>query len=52
MSSLISNAELKSELEAILPRCNTLTIVSAFMTQPATRWLSSLIRTTNQKCSW
>ncbi|WP_318470826.1 phospholipase D-like domain-containing protein [Photobacterium leiognathi] len=43
MSSLISNAELKSELEAILPRCNTLTIVSAFMTQPATRWLSSLI---------
>ncbi|KJG30964.1 hypothetical protein C0W92_03855 [Photobacterium angustum] len=43
MSSLISNAELKSELEAILPSCNTLTIVSAFMTQPATRWLSSLI---------
>lgn len=43
MSSLISNAELKSELETILPNCNTLTIVSAFMTQPATRWLSSLI---------
>ncbi|WP_318445218.1 phospholipase D-like domain-containing protein [Photobacterium leiognathi] len=43
MSSLISNAELKSELEAILPSCNKLTIVSAFMTQPATRWLSSLI---------
>lgn len=43
MSSLISNAELKSELEAILPNCNTLTVISAFMTQPATRWLSSLI---------
>ncbi|MEZ8082741.1 hypothetical protein [Enterovibrio norvegicus] len=43
MSSLISNAELKSELEAILPNCRRLTIISAFMTQPATRWLSSLI---------
>ncbi|WP_318518026.1 phospholipase D-like domain-containing protein [Photobacterium leiognathi] len=43
MSSLISNAELKSELESLLPSCNTLTIVSAFMTQPATRWLNSLI---------
>lgn len=43
MSSLISNAEFKSELEAILPNCNTLTVISAFMTQPATRWLSSLI---------
>ncbi|EIK2269619.1 phospholipase D-like domain-containing protein [Vibrio cholerae] len=43
MSSLISNTELKSELEAILPNCNTLTVISAFMTQPATRWLSSLI---------
>ncbi|WP_394210981.1 phospholipase D-like domain-containing protein [Enterovibrio calviensis] len=43
MSSLISNAELKSELEAILPICSHLTIISAFITQSATRWLSTLI---------
>lgn len=47
MSSLISNTELKSELEAILPSCSRLTIISAFITQPATRWLSDLI-TDNQ----
>lgn len=47
MSSLISNTELKSELEAILPSCSRLTVISAFMTQPATRWLSDLI-TDNQ----
>ncbi|MBF4236783.1 hypothetical protein PL85_06690 [Vibrio anguillarum] len=43
MSGLISNSELKAELEALLPHCNRLTIISAFMTQPATRWLSSLM---------
>ncbi|MCF1459643.1 MAG: phospholipase D-like domain-containing protein [Shewanella sp.] len=42
MPSLISNTELKSELEAILPTCSRLTIISAFITQPATRWLSDL----------
>ncbi|MGE6435045.1 phospholipase D-like domain-containing protein [Shewanella baltica] len=47
MSSLISNTELKLELEAILPSCSRLTIISAFITQPATRWLSDLI-TDNQ----
>ena len=44
MAGLISNSELKIELEAILPYCSKLTVISAFMTQPATRWLSSLIK--------
>ncbi|MGL5370258.1 MAG: phospholipase D-like domain-containing protein [Plesiomonas shigelloides] len=43
MSGLISNRELKTELEALLPNCKRLTIISAFITQPATRWLSSLM---------
>ncbi|WP_213610053.1 phospholipase D-like domain-containing protein [Pseudoalteromonas sp.] len=49
MSSLISNTELTSLLESILPSCNELTIISAFMTQPATRWLSSLISNNKPK---
>jgi len=47
MSSLISNTELTLQLENLLPSCNDLTIISAFMTQPATRWLGQLI-TKNQ----
>jgi hypothetical protein len=43
MSSLISNSELTKQLELIMPNCKELTIISAFMTQPATRWLSQLI---------
>ena len=43
MTSLISSSELTVQLEGILPSCNDLTIISAFMTQPATRWLSQLI---------
>ncbi|MEZ8462813.1 phospholipase D-like domain-containing protein [Vibrio splendidus] len=43
MSGLISNTELTKQLEVILPSCKNLTIISAFMTQPATRWLSLLI---------
>lgn len=43
MSSLISNSELTLQLEELLPSCNDLTIISAFITQPATRWLSQLI---------
>ena len=43
MSSLISNTELTLQLEELLPSCNDLTIISAFMTQPATRWLGQLI---------
>lgn len=49
MSSLISNTELTSLLESILPSCNELTIISAFMTQPATRWLGQLISNNNPK---
>ncbi|MFY8325230.1 phospholipase D-like domain-containing protein [Pseudoalteromonas sp. ZZD1] len=47
MSSLISNTELTLQLEELLPSCNDLTIISAFMTQPATRWLGQL--TSNNK---
>ncbi|MGO3407692.1 phospholipase D-like domain-containing protein [Marinomonas sp.] len=43
MSSLISNVELTLQLEQLLPNCNELTIISAFMTQPAIRWLGCLI---------
>lgn len=43
MSSLISNTELTLQLEELLPNCQNLTIISAFMTQPATRWLGQLI---------
>ena len=49
MSSLISNTELTSLLESILPSCNELTIISAFMTQPATRWLGQLISNNKPK---
>ncbi|MCQ8878844.1 phospholipase D-like domain-containing protein [Pseudoalteromonas shioyasakiensis] len=47
MSSLISNTELTIQLEELLPSCKNLTIISAFMTQPATRWLGQL--TSNNK---
>ena len=43
MSGLISNTELTEELETIIPNCQSLNIISAFMTQPATRWLSQLV---------
>ncbi|MEZ8445057.1 phospholipase D-like domain-containing protein [Vibrio splendidus] len=43
MSGLISNTELTEELERIIPNCQSLNIISAFMTQPATRWLSQLV---------
>ncbi|MHA2938007.1 phospholipase D-like domain-containing protein [Vibrio sp. RC27] len=43
MTGLISNSELTEELEAIIPNCKSLNIISAFMTQPATRWLSQLV---------
>lgn len=43
MSSLISSSELTIQLESLLPSCNDLTIISAFMTQPATSWLAQLI---------
>lgn len=43
MSNLISNSDLTKQLELFIPNCKELTIISAFMTQPATRWLSSLI---------
>lgn len=43
MSGLISNTELTKELETIIPNCQSLNIISAFMTQPATRWLSQLV---------
>lgn len=49
MSSLISNTELTSQLESILPSCNELTIISAFITQPATRWLGQLISNNKPK---
>ncbi|WP_351074990.1 phospholipase D family protein [Shewanella sp. CAL98-MNA-CIBAN-0140] len=42
MSNLISNSDLTMQLERLLPNCKELTIISAFMTQPATSWLSRL----------
>lgn len=42
MSALISNDDLTLQLESLLPRCSDLTIISAFITQPATCWLSRL----------
>lgn len=49
MSSLISNTELTQQLEALLPGCANLIIISAFMTQPATRWLGHLITANKPK---
>eukprot|EP00493_Phyllostaurus_siculus_P025966 UN26311 len=49
MSSLISNTELTIQLEELLPNCKNLTIISAFMTQPATRWLGQLISNNKPK---
>ncbi|MBE0364126.1 hypothetical protein PULV_a1692 [Pseudoalteromonas ulvae UL12] len=49
MSSLISNTELTLQLEKLLPSCNDLTIISAFMTQSATSWLSHLITANKPK---
>ncbi|MGL4826571.1 MAG: hypothetical protein ACRC24_03660 [Vibrionaceae bacterium] len=43
VSGIISNAEFKSELETILPHCQNLTVISAFMTRPALSWLNKLI---------
>jgi len=47
MSSLISNSELTAQLELHIPQCEELNLISAFVTQPAIRWLEALI-TTNQ----
>ncbi|WP_281222277.1 phospholipase D-like domain-containing protein [Photobacterium sanguinicancri] len=44
MTGIISNSELKEELEVIIPNCKKLNIISAFVTQPATRWLSQLVK--------
>ena len=49
MSSLISNTELTQQLEILLPDCADLIIISAFMTQPATRWLGHLITANKPK---
>ena len=49
MSSLISSSELTHQLEELLPSCKNLTIISAFMTQPATRWLGQLISNNKPK---
>ena len=49
MSHLITNTELTEHLEQLLPSCNELTIISAFMTQPATRWLGHLTSENNPK---
>lgn len=49
MSHLITNTELTEQLEQLLPSCTKLTIISAFMTQPATRWLSQLISSNKPK---
>lgn len=43
MSSLISNTDFTFQMESLLPTCSNLTIISAFMTQPATRWLGQLL---------
>ena len=42
MAGLISNFELTQQLEQLIPSCSHLTIISAFMTQPATSWLLKL----------
>jgi hypothetical protein len=39
----MSNKDLTSNLESLFPLSNEIVIISAFMTQPATRWLSQLI---------
>ena len=49
MSSLISSSELTHQLEGLLPSCKELTVISAFMTQPATRWLGQLIYSNKPK---
>lgn len=49
MSSLISSSELTHQLEELLPSCKELTVISAFMTQPATRWLGQLIYSNKPK---
>lgn len=49
MPHLITNTELTEQLEQLLPSCTKLTIISAFMTQPATRWLSQLISNNKPK---
>lgn len=49
MTNLISNYELTSKLELILPSCEYLTIISAFMTQPAISWLSQLVKENRPK---
>lgn len=49
MSHLITNTELTELLEQLLPSCTNLTIISAFMTQPATRWLGQLTSENNPK---
>jgi len=49
MSRLITNTELTEQLEQLLPSCTKLTIISAFMTQPATRWLGHLTSENNPK---
>ncbi len=47
MSSLISNSELTTQLELHIPQCEELNLISAFVTQPAIRWLEALV-TINQ----
>ncbi|WP_409439568.1 phospholipase D-like domain-containing protein [Psychromonas sp. GE-S-Ul-11] len=49
MSNLISSSELTHQLEELLPSCKELTVISAFMTQPATRWLGQLIYSNKPK---
>ncbi|MBB1411647.1 phospholipase D-like domain-containing protein [Pseudoalteromonas sp. SG44-17] len=49
MSSLISNTDLTLQLEAILPDCEKVTIISAFMTRSATSWLGRLISNNKPK---
>lgn len=43
MAGLISNTELTNQLEQLIPHCKNLTIISAYITQPATSWLRDLI---------
>jgi hypothetical protein len=43
----MSNKDLTFNLENLFPLSNEIVIISAFMTQPATRWLSQLIEFNN-----
>lgn len=43
MNSLISSSELTKSLEEVIPNCENLNLISAFVTKPAINWLQNLV---------